>query len=406
MSAKSEIIRGTLILLVFLAFAVWVLVRWIKRSKDDPTVLIVKWILTGGLGAILVACGLLMRSDSSFKVTVPWICVFCGFVFAILWTPNIATALLKPLTSAMDGGDEPPEPRPLYSVARAKRKRGRYAEALADVRQQLMRFPTDVEGQMLAAEILAEEMNDLQGAEIVIQRLCEQPGHAPLNLAFALNCLADWHLKYAQDPEAARRVLERIPGLCPNTEMALSAAQRIAHLADADSLLAPYDRPRIGLRRGVENLGLLQDQSHLKPVEADPAHVAAQYVEHLRQHPLDTEAREKLALIYADHYGRLDLATDQLEQMIQQPHQPAKQVVHWLNVLADLQVRAGYGYEVIAATLERIMDLYPGGAVAENARSRLNHLKLELKAREAGQVVKLGSYEQDLGLKQGLPSQR
>jgi hypothetical protein len=30
-------------------------------------------------------------------------------------------------------------------------------------------------------------------------------------------------------------------------------------------------------------------------------------------------------------------------------------------------------------------------------------LKLELKAREKGQTVRLGSYEQNIGLKRGLP---
>src|SRR5690348_18087515 len=55
---------------------------------------------------------------------------------------------------------------------------------------------------------------------------------------------------------------------------------------------------------------------------------------HLEQHPLDTEAREKLAVIYADHYHRLDMATDELEQLIQQPNQPSRLVVRWLNLLA------------------------------------------------------------------------
>jgi len=65
---------------------------------------------------------------------------------------------------------------------------------------------------------------------------------------------------------------------------------------------------------GVQNLGLLRDQDHLKPSESDPEQVAAECVKHLEQHPLDTEARERLAVIYADHYKRLDLATGELEQ--------------------------------------------------------------------------------------------
>ena len=64
------------------------------------------------------------------------------------------------------------------------------------------------------------------------------------------------------------------------------------------------------------------DREHVTPAEADPEQVAAECVKHLEQHPLDTEARERLAVIYADHYGRLDLAAGELEQMIGQP-QPA-----------------------------------------------------------------------------------
>jgi len=407
MNTKADILRGSLLLLALLGFSFWGLRSWYRHSKDEPAVLVLKWILTAGLvGGLLAAVrwfhGGLDNGDPSVAMVV-FLVVFFGFGFAILWTPNLVSTLLKPLTSALDGGDEPPEPRPFYSVARAKRKRGKYAEALAEVRAQLARFPTDVEGQMLAAEILAEDMNDLPGAEIAIQRLCAQPGHAPLNLAFALNRLADWHLKYAQDRDAARQALERIVELCPNTEMALAAAQRIAHLASTETLLAARQRPPIPVRPGIENLGLVQDQTELQSAAASPEALAAQYVEHLRQHPLDAEAREKLALIYADHYQRLDLAADQLEQLIQQPQQPAKQVVRWLNLLADLQIRAGCDFGTVAQTLRRIADLYPGSAAAHNAASRLDLLKLELHAKAGARAVKLGTYEQDLGLKQGLP---
>ena len=111
----------------------------------------------------------------------------------------------------------------------------------------------------------------------------------------------------------------------------------------------------------MKNLGLLRDQGHLKPAEPNPEQVAAEYVKHLEQHPLDMEAREKLAVIYADHYGRLDMATGELEEMIGQPHQPGRLVVHWLNLLADLQIRHGAGYEAVRETLQRIVDRDPDG---------------------------------------------
>ena len=122
-------------------------------------------------------------------------------------------------------------------------------------------------------------------------------------------------------------------------------------------------------------------------------------MKHLEEHPLDTEARERLALIYSDHYDRLDLASDQLEQLIGHPNQPAKRVVHWLNLLADLQVRHGTSYETARGTLQRIIDLFPNAAAAQTARNRMDLLRLELKAKQQGQIVKMGIYQQDIGLK-------
>jgi hypothetical protein len=153
----------------------------------------------------------------------------------------------------------------------------------------------------------------------------------------------------------------------------------------------------------VENIGLLRDSSHLQPAPPDPRKLAAEYTAHLELHPLDGEVREKLAILYADHYQRLDLAADQLDQLIEQPNQPTKQVAHWVNLLADLQVRHGADAETIRRTLERIIEKFPGHPVAELAHNRLELVKLEIKGQEKSQAVKLGSYEQNIGLKRGLP---
>jgi tetratricopeptide (TPR) repeat protein len=318
---------------------------------------------------------------------------------SVIWAPSLAAALARPITSMFDGGDKELEPQPLYSAAIAKRKRGKFHDALREIQKQLERFPGDAAGQIMRAEIQAENLNDLPGAQIVIDRLCRQPGLLASSLAYALNQLADWHLKYGQDVEAARATLERIIALLPGSEPAQLAAQRIAHLASTDSLLATHDRPAIQIRAGVQNVGLLQDTSALRQPEADPAEQAAQHVKHLEQHPFDSEIREKLALLYAGHYQRLDLAIGELEQLIQQPNQPAKQVVHWLNLLADLQIKHLGDFESARQTLQRIIDLDPEVAAARIAQQRIEHLKLELRKNEKSQALKLGSYEQNIGLK-------
>jgi hypothetical protein len=70
-----------------------------------------------------------------------------------------------------------------------------------------------------------------------------------------------------------------------------------------------------------------------------------------------------------------------------------------LNKLADVQIRHGVKHDLVRETVQRIIDLYPNTAAAELAASRIALLKLELKGKAQGQAVKLGSYEQDIGLK-------
>ena len=126
-------------------------------------------------------------------------------------------------------------------------------------------------------------------------------------------------------------------------------------------------------------------------------------VRHLARHPLDNDVRERLATVYAEHFQRLDLAAQELETLIATPHQPQKLVAHWLNLLADFQVRATGGVEAARLTLQRIVDQFPRSAAAANAETRLGQLKLELKQHSVTRVIKLGHYEQNIGLKSGRP---
>jgi tetratricopeptide (TPR) repeat protein len=389
-------------LALFLGLIGWVMWRCLKRSKE-PGQLITKWVLTLVVFTWMIWKVIPMVARGGYEgafMGIP-LTAASGLILAIIWRHSIAGIIAKPFAALYDGGDAEVEPQAYYSIAEAKRKRGHYHEAVAAVRQQLEKFPTDFTGQLLLAEIQAENLNDLPGAEVTIQRLCQQPGHAPRNVAYAFNTLADWHLKYSVDRDAARADLQRIVDLFPDSELALVAEQRIGHLAGTDYMLATHDRPQVHLPEGVKNVGLLQSSQHLTPTGRDPATVAGEYVRHLEQHPQDTEAREKLAVIYADHFQRLDLAADQLQQLIDQPNQPARQVVHWLNLLADLQIRHGAGYDPAWQTLAQIIERYPNHAAADMARNRMDLLKLELKAKRATSSVKLGDYEQNIGLKQG-----
>ena len=401
MSRWLDLLLTVLGAIVFTGALGWLLVRTLQRTVD-PARLIFKWVLT-----LLVIAGIaaLARAllDSFGGLIVPFACVAAGVILSVIWAPHLGAILASPLASLYDGGNEEPVPEPIYSIAQGKRKRGRYLEAVHDIREQLKQFPHDFTGHVLLAEILAQDLNDLPGAQLTIERLCQQPQQIPPNIALALNQLADWQLKYGQDAEAARASLEKIIALYPDTEMAVVAAERVAHLEGTAERLAAASSPAtVRLRAGVQNIGLLKDSSVLRLPEEDPAALAAQYVQRLEQHPLDSEAREKLALIYAEHYHRMDLATDQLEQLILQPHQPMRQVTRWSNLLADLQIKQSQDFEAASRTLQRVVEMFPGSAAAVQAQQRQAHLKLELKGRQqADPAVKLGTYEQNMGLKKG-----
>ena len=401
LATTGQIIRLIVGILLAVGMVGFVVVRSIQKA-EDPARMALKWVLTAllllfmwkvvapivGVGGYAAIGGILYT-------------VACGWVLAFIWRHQIGALIAQPFASLYDGGDIPPEPKPFYSVARSRQKQGHYEEAVLEVQKQLERFPTDFEGHMLLAEIQAENLHDLIAAEETIQRLCAQEGHAPKNIAFALYSLADWHLAVGRDLDGARRALEQILVTLPETEFSLGAAQRIAHLGSPEMLLDPALRRRFIVSEGMKNIGLTAAPPPVRQPELEPGLQAAEYVKHLDEYPHDTEAREKLAIIYADHYGRLDLATAELEQMITEPHQPSRLVVHWLNVLADLQIRGGADYETVRQTLQRIIDRDPKVAAAEIARSRLAHLKLEIKGQQTKGAVKMGTYEQNIGLKRG-----
>jgi tetratricopeptide (TPR) repeat protein len=386
--------------LLGLGVAGWLFWYAFERSRDR-VVLLIKWLVSAPIGYLIyteVIPGFRQGGESALFALIGML--LCGLVLAVLWAGSITDFCAKPFSSLYDGGDEPPEPKPLYSMAMAKRKRNKPLEAVMAIREQLAKFPNDYEGVVMLAQIQAEDLKDLPSAEMTVNHFCEWDQAPSPQVAALLTQLADWHLKFFQDPHSARAALERIVEKYPDTDLALVAKQRIAHLGGTTkTLMATHERGAIFVPEGEKNVGLLESSAHLVPAETSPGETAGAYVKHLQEHPDDTEAREKLAIIYARHYQRLDLAAAELEQMIEEPNHPPKRTAHWLNLLADLQIHGGADYEVARATLEKIVERFPDYAVAEVARTRLAHLKLEFKALGTTPHKTLGVYEQNIGLK-------
>jgi len=399
MSRTFDIILGTTVLVISIGVIGWAFFYLLKRSYD-PAKMLFKCAFTIPFVFFCIKFGVALGAFGPFLI------VLMAVVLSFMWTPHIGEWLSKPLTGLYDGGDEEIEPKPYYSVALTKRKLNRPLEAVVEIRRQLAKFPNDFEGVTLLANVQADDMKDLASAESTFNHFCDLPDAPPKQVAAAFTQMADWHLKLAQDSDSARAALEKIIARFPGTDLSLQAAQRIAHLGGAEKiLLEAHDRQPVFVPAGVKSAGLRDSMRDLVPEETDPKKLAADFVKHLEQHPQDTEAREKLAIIYARHYQRLDLAALELAQLINEPNHPARRVAHWLNLLADLQIHGGADYDTVRETLEKIVGRFPDLPVASIAQSRLGRLKIEIKGKKETPGVKLGVYEQNIGLKYGSPRQ-
>jgi len=384
--------------IVYGLLVVAILWLWLKRSRDAPGVLILKWLISAGLIFGMARIGTALYSGREAAIMGMIFIAALALVLAILWTPNITAWFANPVGALFDGGDLAAEPVPLYSIALARRAAGKYREAILEIQKQLEKFPNDFLGQMLLATIQAENLQDLPSAQNTIERLLAQPVLPPPKIAAALTHLADWQLQVGNNPAAARTAFERIVARLPGTEQAQMATQRLAHLEEYRATKNFRQRGTIALQAGGKNVGVNPSAAFTK-AEETPEATAARLVKQLEIHPADWEAREQLATIYATHYRRPELALGELEQLIAEPHAPSRHVARWLNRAADLHLERNDPAAARAA-LQRLADRFPNTASSELARNRIAALEISPRSfakRQGG--VALGSYGRDLGLK-------
>ncbi len=398
MQNAGKFLYGLVALLLGLFVVGWFIWTTVRKAEDSGRVLF-KWIVTAVIFVILIGIALsLYRGGIGSAYIVPPIAAVFGVFLGIMWAPHLGAIIAKPLTAFYDGGGQEVEERPFYAIARAKQKRGKYQDAIAEIRKQLHRFPEDYEGWMLLAEIYANDLKDRNAAIECVEEILRHENHTPRNVAFALNRAADWHLSMASDREAARECLEQIIARLPGSELAHSAEQRVAHLTTDRMLADQKERPRLVVTHHNEYIGLKGEVADPRPPAEEPAVAAARLVGRLTDFPHDVEAREELAKIYADHYQRMDLATDQVEQLVAFPGAAQKEVTRWLNMLADFHVRVDQDKRAAEIALRRVVELYPKSAVAAQAEQRIAYLETEMLKNKKSQALKLGSYEGNLGL--------
>ncbi|MGE3309682.1 MAG: tetratricopeptide repeat protein [Limisphaerales bacterium] len=375
-----------------IAFALlfgWIGWRWTRVSTDPPGILWTKIVFS----TVLLGVGGFCIAFVHPILGVP-VGALLAIVASIPWAKNIGNAIASPLANLYDGGTEEEPPKPTYAIAEAHRKQARYGAAITEIRKQLDLFPGDVAGLLMLAEIQCRNLDDWTRAEESIHAIVANTDLAVPTRAKALQALADWHLDFHQDTAAARAAYQRIIDLFPDTPESNDAARRLAHIGDGNWRAERREPSKLVVPKADQRVGL-KDSPPVAPPEADPEVEADALRAQLASHPLDIEARESLAILYADRLGRIDWAAAEIEKLLTQPHQAPKHVAKWLHLLADLHVRIDGDEAAARGALERIGALYPGTALESLAQARLQLLRVEFQGRTASS--RIGGHPPDPG---------
>lgn len=386
-------------LLGLIAGGIWLYI-YLLRQSVDPARILIKTVITI---VLIIGAGLTivpqMKTGGFNAVFGIFMTLVVGLIIALIWRGHITDLMARPFENLFTGGSRPPDPEPFYSVARTKRQQQRFDEAIDEIGLQLEQFPEDFNGLMFMAEIQAVNLHNLTGATETIDRICRAHADAPGKIFGALTALADWQLQIGRNRDAALAAFERVCKLFPDHPVATEALQRIAHLPNQE-MLDYQDGPRtIELKRMPQVVIRERSDVKVEVKEESPDDAIGRLVNHLEMHPQDRASREELAGLYANHLRDAAPAAGQLEMLIRQPGHDRKNVVKWLNRLADYHLQIDGDLPAAERALQRIEQRFPKTPAAEMAARRRATLALELKGNEKSRDVKLGSYERDMGLR-------
>src|SRR3989442_1468841 len=193
----------------------------------------------------------------------------------------------------------------MYTRAVAKMKFGKYSEAEWEIIRELEKCEDDFEGWLMLADLYATQFRDLTEAEQTVLEICDQPRTTPSQVSIALHRLADWHLKLAKDPEAARRALQMICDRLPGTHLAKMAMLRMNQLPlNAAELRVQEMHEPIPLPALGDNLDEDKPAEESASDKERAVETANACVERLKENPNNVAAREKFARILAERLNK------------------------------------------------------------------------------------------------------
>ncbi|HUR47415.1 MAG TPA: hypothetical protein VMZ27_16145 [Candidatus Saccharimonadales bacterium] len=267
---------------------------------------------------------------------------------------------------------------PSYSKATALLKQGKYNQAEWEVIRALENHENDFQGWMMLAELYAVHFGDVASAEQTIYDLCSQPEINPSQICTAIYKLSEWHLKVAEDPLAAREVIEVICKKWPGTQLDKMARARIQQLPDSREELQRRQQPH------RVRLPTLRDEPETcapEPLRGGSRDQAARQanllVEKLVIDSNDAAVREEFARILAEQLGKGAEAIEQLELLLAMPDQDEKKRAEWLGSIASWQFKYERNPEAGKASLRRLVAEFPQSVQAFTAQRRLNLMQIE-----------------------------
>jgi hypothetical protein len=259
---------------------------------------------------------------------------------------------------------------PMYGRAVAKMKFGKYSEAELEIIRELERCDDDFEGWMMLADLYANHFNDLAEAEQTVLEICDQPRTTSSQISIALHRLADWYLKLACDPDAARRALQMVCDRLKGTHLARMAQLRINQLPQSAQDLRdqqsaiPIPMPALGDQLDDP----LPSPSMPRPRARE---IANECVQKLNLDPNNVPAREKLARIFAELLEQPDLGIEQIMLLLDMPGQTQEKRAEWLGMTAAWHIRYRHDSDTGRGVLERLILEFPNSPQALVARRRI-----------------------------------
>jgi len=294
------------------------------------------------------------------------------------WAGIAAIVILGPIAAYSPPFIKPAKLPPIYARAIARLKFGKYTEAEWEIIRELEKCEDDFDGWLMLAELYATHFHDIGEAERTIRDICDHPKVTPSQLAVALHRLADWHLKLAQNPVAARRDLEMITERLKGTHLARMALLRMEQLpATADELRDQQNASTIPLPALGDQLDQPPDPPSSKIERKRAAQLANSCVERLKLSPNNVHVRERLARIFAEQMGRSDLAMEQIQLLLGMPDQPDSRRAEWLGLTAAWHLKYRHDPEAGRNALERLLREFPQTPQALAARRRLELMDRE-----------------------------